>query len=334
MDVPGMIGTHPAMQRVYDLIHRVSDTDSSVLIQGESGTGKELVARAIHQLSPRKETNFIAINCGGIPASLLESELFGHTKGAFTGAITSRQGKFEMANGGTLFLDEIGDMSYELQVKLLRVLEERYIEPIGSSRQIPLDVRVISATNKDLEKQIEEGRFREDLYYRLNVIPIYLPPLRERRSDIPLLVEHFIKVFNKTKNRHIKAISSEAMDCLTRYNWPGNVRELRNAVEMMVVLKKEGTIEKQDLPPKILSQTKEIKEEVFTENTHYPPTVLPEEGIDLTTAVTEYEKALILESLNRTGWVKQQAAKLLNLNRTTLVEKIKRYQLEKMAVGE
>ncbi|MFN3535347.1 MAG: sigma-54 interaction domain-containing protein, partial [Desulfatiglandales bacterium] len=331
------------MQKVYDLIHKVSDTDSSVLIQGETGTGKELVAKAIHELSPRRSSNFVAINCGGIPAGLLESELFGHVKGAFTGALNNRVGKFEAANGGTIFLDEIGDMSYELQVKLLRVLEERCIEPVGSSRRIPLDIRVISATNRDLDRDIQEGKFREDLFYRLNVIPIYLPPLRERRSDIPLLVEHFIRTFNRTKNRNIKGISPEAMEALLGYHWPGNVRELRNVTEMLVVIKGEGVIREADLPPKILSQRSwdraipEAEELSLPSLNHTQPEfspTLPEGGIDLTTAVTEYEKSLILESLKRTGWVKQQAAKLLNLNRTTLVEKIKRYGLERMAVGQ
>jgi transcriptional regulator with PAS, ATPase and Fis domain len=326
--VPFIIGNHPSMKRVYDTIVRVCDTDSSILIQGESGTGKELVARAIHELSPRQSARFVAINCGAIPSGLLESELFGHVKGAFTGAITNKVGKFEMAQGGTVFLDEIGDMSYELQVKLLRVLEERCIEPVGSSKQVPLDVRIVSATNKDLDKQVEDGKFREDLYYRLNVIPITLPPLRERTSDIPLLVEHFVEYFNESKNRKVKGISSKAMDLLMNYHWPGNVRELRNVIEMLVVIKAEGIIQENELPQKIRGNNS-CEQEVQFKN----EPVLPEEGIDLTTAVTEYEKRLILESLNRTGWIKQHAAKLLNLNRTTLVEKIKRYQLEKLAVG-
>lgn len=332
MSVPHIIGNHPAMEKVYDIIHRVCDTDTSILIQGESGTGKELVAKAIHDLSPRRHSRFVAINCGGIPGGLLESELFGHAKGAFTGALTARTGKFELAQNGTIFLDEIGDMSYELQVKLLRVLEERIVEPVGSSKQIPLDVRIVSATNKDLERLIQEGKFREDLYYRLNVIPIFLPPLRERKSDIPLLVEHFIRTFNQTKKRAVKGVCAEAMDCLQAYHWPGNVRELKNTVEMLVVIKGEGLIEKKDLPQKILLAT----ERNFQVQGEIPTgiDILPESGIDLTTAVTEYEKRLILESLNRTGWVKQQAAKLLNLNRTTLVEKIKRYQLDRVALGQ
>ncbi len=319
--VPFLIGEHPSMRRVYDLIQRVSDTDSSILIQGESGTGKELVAKAIHFLSPRAKESFVPINCGGIPSGLLESELFGHAKGAFTGALSSKIGKFELANKGTIFLDEIGDMSYELQVKLLRVLEERVVEPVGSNRKIAVDTRVVSATNKDLEKMIDEGKFREDLYYRLNVIPIQLPPLRERASDIPLLAEYFVRHFNKTKNRNISGISNKCMECLMAYHWPGNVRELRNIMEMMVVIKAEGNLDVADLPPKLTRST-ERKAQPTLE-------LLGDEGIDLTTAVTEYEKALIMESLRRTGWVKQQAAKLLNVNRTTLVEKIKRYGLEK-----
>jgi transcriptional regulator with GAF, ATPase, and Fis domain len=258
------------------------------------------------------------VNCGAIPEELLESELFGHEQGAFTGATRTRIGRFELGNGGTIFLDEIGDMSPALQVKVLRVLQEHEFERVGGMKTIKVDIRVIAATNKDLEKNVAEGKFREDLFYRLNVIPIQLPPLRERKSDMPLLVNHFIQLYNE-KNRHsLSGVSPEAMDLLQNYHWPGNVRELENMIDRIVILKGEGLVETEDLSEKVLASTP---------GSLHPRIQIPENGISFNTAVTEFERELILQALNRTNWVKNKAAKLLNLNRTTLVEKMKKIDL-------
>jgi DNA-binding NtrC family response regulator len=310
-----IIGTSEAITNVLSMIERVAQSDSTVLITGESGTGKELIAKALHYNSTRSQEPFIPINCGAIPAELLESELFGHIKGAFTGAIANRTGRFELAEDGTLFLDEIGDMNPSLQVKLLRVLQERSFEPVGSTKTVQVNVRVIAATNADLELAVEEGRFREDLFYRLNVIPIRIPPLRERRSDVPVLLNHFMQQFNRTRNRHLTGVSPEAMAILCQYNWPGNIRELENLVERLSILKGEGMIEVHDLPEryrKIPVQSDPSKVEI------------PENGVDFNTAVDNYENALIMRALEKTGWNRNQAALLLKLNRTTLVEKIKK----------
>jgi transcriptional regulator with GAF, ATPase, and Fis domain len=315
-----IVGVSEGMMRVLSVIRRVADTDSTVILYGETGTGKEVIARALHECSYRRRRPFVAINCGAIPENLLESELFGHVKGAFTGALANKPGKFEVADGGTIFLDEIGDMSPELQVKLLRVLETSSFEPVGGSRSVTVNVRVVAATHRDLEKAIEEGKFREDLYYRLHVIPVRLPPLRERRSDIPLLIRHFIGHFNTAKRMKVVDVSSEVLERMTSYAWPGNVRELRNMMERLVVLKGEGIIQMEDLPERLRSHA--------GLGVGTPPIVLSEEGICLNTAVEQFEKALILESLKKTQWVKNRAAKLLHLNRTTLVEKIKRHGLD------
>jgi DNA-binding NtrC family response regulator len=313
-----IIGDHENMQEVFHLVEKIANTQSTILIYGESGTGKELVARAIHFNSDRRERPLIPVNCGAIPEELLESELFGHEQGAFTGATRTRIGRFELGNGGTIFLDEIGDMSPALQVKILRVLQEHEFERVGGMKTIKVDIRVIAATNKDLEKNVAEGKFREDLFYRLNVIPIQLAPLRERRSDVPLLVNHFVHMYNE-KNRHnITGITPEAMDLLGNYEWPGNVRELENMIERIVILKGEGFVEPSDLPDKILASNS---------RSFHPRIRIPENGISFNTAVTEFERELILQALNRTNWVKNKAAKLLNLNRTTLVEKMKKINL-------
>ena len=309
-----IIGQSEGIGRVLEMIERVADSDSTVLIMGESGTGKELVAKAVHYNSPRSSKPFIPINCGAIPAELLESELFGHIKGAFTGAIANRMGRFEMAENGTLFLDEIGDMSPALQVKLLRVLQERRFEPVGSGKTLTTNVRVLAATNVDLERAVEEGRFREDLFYRLNVIPIRIPPLRERKSDIPLLLHYFIESFNRLRNRTLSGVTPEAMEFLTNYGWPGNIRELENLIERMAILKGQGLIDVQDLPERY---RKTINPETIL-------TELPTNGMDFNTAVDTYENALIMRALEKTGWNRNQAALLLKLNRTTLVEKIKK----------
>jgi len=313
-----IVGDSEGMQQVFRLVEKIANTDSTVLVYGESGTGKELIARAIHFNSDRRERPLIPVNCGAIPEELLESELFGHEQGAFTGATRTRIGRFELGNGGTIFLDEIGDMSPALQVKILRVLQEHEFERVGGMKTIKVDIRVIAATNKDLEKNVAEGKFREDLFYRLNVIPIQLPPLRDRPSDTPLLVNHFVQMYNTKNGHNITGVSPEAMELLTSYEWPGNVRELENMIERIVILKGEGLIEPGDLSEKILASDS---------GTLHPRVRIPENGISFNTAVTEFERELILQALNRTNWVKNKAAKLLNLNRTTLVEKMKKINL-------
>jgi DNA-binding NtrC family response regulator len=312
-----IIGKSEGINAVLSLVERVSDSDSTVLITGESGTGKELIARAVHYNSTRADQPFVAINCGAIPSELLESELFGHVKGAFTGAIANRIGRFEMADSGTIFLDEIGDLEPALQVKLLRVLQERSFEPVGSTKTVQTNVRVIAATNKNLEEQVEAGRFREDLFYRLNVIPISIPALRERRTDIPLLFSHFMEQFNRSKGRKLSGVAVDAMECLSNYNWPGNIRELENLVERLAILKGHGQVEVNDLPAKYraLPTNSPTAANVFE---------LPDEGLDFNSAVDQYENNLILRALEKTGWNRNQAALLLRLNRTTLVEKIKK----------
>lgn len=322
----GVVGKSRAMQQVFRLIERVADSDSTILINGETGTGKGLVAKAIHSSSYRKDKPFVAINCGAIPENLLESELFGHVKGAFTGATSAKIGKFEVANGGTIFLDEIGDMSPDLQVKVLKVLEEREFEPVGGCKSVRVDVRIIAATHRDLEEEVQKGNFREDLFYRLYVIPIQLPALQDRPVDVPLLTHYFLNKLNQDKNTHVCGISQGAMEILMQHTWPGNVRELANMMERLVVLKGEGEIQVNDLPAKLRP-----------EGEHELPAVVvatPEidgEGICLNTAVSEFEKNLIYQSLEKTDWVKNKAAKLLHVKRTTLVEKIKRYDLQKCA---
>jgi sigma-54 specific flagellar transcriptional regulator A len=321
LQIEGMVGRSAAMQEMFGLMARVSGSDSTILINGETGTGKGLAARAIHRNSGRCEGAFVSINCGAIPENLLESELFGHVKGAFTGATANKVGKFEQAHGGTIFLDEIGDMSPDLQVKLLRVLEEGEFEPVGGNRTVRVDVRVIAATHRDLESRVSAGQFREDLYYRLYVIPLVLPPLRERGGDILRLAEHFLAEFNERQRASVSGISDEACRLLQCHDWPGNVRELRNLMERLVVLKAAGEITAEDLPVK-------LRGAAAARPVLGGAVALSEEGINLNSAVTEFEKALILQSLEKTQWVKNKAAQLLNLNRTTLVEKIKRYQLE------
>ncbi len=317
-----LVGTSESMQAVLRFIEEVADSDSTVLIQGESGTGKELVARALHFNSMRRDRPFVPVNCAAIPESLLESELFGHEKGAFTGAVGARPGRFEMAHGGTIFLDEVGEMNLSLQVKLLRVLQERCFERVGGTKTIAVDVRIIAATNQDLEQLVQEKRFRQDLYYRLNVIPILLPPLRERQSDIPLLVDHFITRFNRLKRASIQGVEPEAMDYLMRYQWPGNIRELENLIERLVVLKKTGSISKADLPEKILQS---LPRPVTTGELLIR---FDANGINLMKELELHETRLILEALRQAKGVTSKAAQLLHLNRTTLVEKLKRKGLD------
>jgi DNA-binding NtrC family response regulator len=314
-----LLGNHEKMLEVFRLIETVADSDSTILIHGKSGTGKELVAKAIHYNSHRHEKPLIPVNCGAIPEDLLESELFGHERGAFTGAVAMRKGRFELANGGTIFLDEIGDMSPALQVKLLRVLQEQEFERVGGTKSIRVDVRVIAATNKNLEEAVDEGKFREDLFYRLNVIPMHLPPLKERVSDIPLLAHYFLERFNKEKKKNIEDISPECMNILMNYEWPGNVRELENLMERLVILKQKGVVTPDDLPEKYIAAKKDRI---------LPKIEIPEAGICFKTLVNEFEKKLIVQALDRSNWVKNKAAKLLNMNRTTLVEKIKKIDVE------
>lgn len=315
----GMIGRSSKILDIFNIINKIADCDTTILINGETGTGKGLLAESIHKKSNRRNKPFIKINCGAIPDHLLESELFGHEKGSFTGATNSKPGKFEMADGGTIFLDEIGDMTYDLQVKVLRVLEEGEFERIGGCKTIKTNVRIIAATHRNLRKEVKKGNFRKDLYYRLYVIPIIIPSLKERKSDIPLLVSHFLRDHNRKTNKSINAISKTAMEKLVSYSWPGNIRELKNVIERIVVLNETGSIEEDDLPKYIAVYQNEID---------FPVMNISDEGICLNTAVTEFEKKLITQSLEKTKWVKNKAAKLLHLNRTTLVEKIKRYNLE------
>lgn len=318
----GMIGRSKVMRDVFERIAKVAKTDSTILIMGPSGTGKELVASAIHKLSPRTTKNRISVNCGAIPGELLESELFGHIKGSFTGAISNRKGRFELAQGGTIFLDEIGDMPQLLQVKLLRVLQERQIEPVGSSENIGIDVRVIAATHRDLEKAVIEGKFREDLFYRLNVIPIRMPSLKERREDIPLLISHFLDRFVSADRSNEISFAPLTMDLLMGYDWPGNVRELENVIERLVILRGGNEIIAEDLPAKIFRSNPLATQQYKT------LFELPEPGVDLKQILSDIEDSLIMQAMNRTKGNKNQASKLLALNRTTLIEKMKKKNLE------
>lgn len=317
-----IIGQSDKMKEVFELVEKVADTDTTIIIHGETGTGKGLIAKAIHEISYRKDKPFIQINCGAIPENLLESELFGHVRGAFTGATTAKPGKFELAEGGTIFLDEIGDMSSELQLKILRVLEENEFERVGGCKTIKADVRILAATHRDLEEEVQKGNFREDLFYRLYVIPIELSPLRERKSDILLLVSYFLEQFGRKNNKELGGVSDEALVMMMKYSWPGNVRELKNMMERLVVLKGEGEISLLDLPNKFRNGIHS------GEDVTVPKIEISEDGISLNTAVSEFEKDLIFQSLEKSNWVKNKAAKLLHLKRTTLVEKIKRYELK------
>jgi transcriptional regulator with PAS, ATPase and Fis domain len=410
---PIIITRNPAFKELIALADAIADTDSTVLITGESGVGKELIANRIHARSHRAKFPHVAVNCGAIPAELLESELFGHVKGAFTGAISNRAGRFESAEQGTLFLDEIGEMGPNLQVRLLRVLQTRKYEPVGSTKTKIADVRIIAATNRDLEEEVKSGRFREDLFYRLNVIPIHIPPLRERREDIPLLVDFFVKKFNREKGRRVTGVTRASLRALVAYGWPGNVRELENLMERMVILKSSGMIDILDFPEKyrrlslseieyedlinpkkifvaqnseangLMGNNQDIQDQqqlsikeatgegsdmkgnmnftkgIIEQSIHSTQeesqqhglqdnadmgfeggisvesalrlladrVIFPEEGLDFNSIVDQFENILILQALERTGWNRNRAAGLLRLNRTTLVEKLKKKQL-------
>jgi DNA-binding NtrC family response regulator len=313
-----MVGDSEAITRVFELIRKVADTDSTVLILGESGTGKELIAHALHYNSSRRDGPFIPVNCAAIPEELLESELFGHERGAFTHAIRTRIGRFELAHGGTIFLDEISEMSPSLQVKILRVLQDHAFERIGAVKTIRADLRVIAATNRDLEEMVSRGRFREDLFYRLNVIPIKVPPLRDRAGDVPLLVHHFLQEFSRTKKKPLKRLSPGAMEILRQYSWPGNVRELENLMERLAILTEGDLVEIADLPDKFQNLVLAP-----------PPAALdfPDQGLHFADAVQTFERHLILKALEKCHWVKSRAAQLLHLNRTTLLEKMKKQNI-------
>jgi DNA-binding NtrC family response regulator len=309
-----IVGSSSVLRAVLETVSKVAATDSTVLIRGESGTGKELIARAIHYHSRRAERPLVTVNCGAIPEELLESELFGHVKGAFTGAIGDREGRFSKANGGTIFLDEIGDMSPNLQVKLLRVLQERCFDRVGSDKTESVNVRVIAATHQHLEEAIEVGQFRQDLFYRLNVIPIEIPALRERPEDIAQLAQYFLDVLNQERETKIDSIADEAMEALLQHAWPGNVRELENLIERLTVLRGEGEIRLEDLPPGL--------REPGRPQVAVPP--IPEGGLSLRDVVDDFETRLILKALEQTGWNQTQSATLLGMNRTTLIEKMKK----------
>jgi sigma-54 specific flagellar transcriptional regulator A len=329
-----LIGNSNAIERINLMIDQVSDTNASVLILGDSGTGKEVIARNIHAQSSRSNKPFVPINCGAIPAELLESELFGHEKGAFTGAISARQGRFELAEGGVIFLDEIGDMPLPMQVKLLRVLQERCYEKVGSNKTIKSDVRVIAATHHGLEELIAEGKFREDLFYRLNVFPIEVSPLRERKSDIPLLIHEMISRIER-ENRGSVRLSKKAIAMLQQYHWAGNVRELANLIERLAILFPHGVVDSKDLPEKY--QSEECLEATETGVHESEPSLstadvdqLPSDGIDMKKYLTNIEISLIEQALSKTNNVVARAATMLSMRRTTLVEKMRKYEIERI----
>lgn len=333
-----LVGNSAAIRHVRKLVEQVASSNANVLILGESGTGKEVVARNLHYNSGRRDAPFVPINCGAIPIDLLESELFGHEKGAFTGAITTRQGRFEMAEGGTLFLDEIGDMSLNMQVKLLRVLQERCFERVGSSKSIKTNVRIIAATHRNLEERIKNGEFREDLYYRLNVFPIEMPPLRERTSDIPLLINDLINRFENDKRGSVR-LTPAAVISLCQYHWPGNVRELANLIERLVILHPYGVVDLPELPDKFRIQGVSVPAvagfsaesaagEVYGKYRDAPAR-LPEENFDLKEHMSNLEYSFIKQALDEANGVVAHAAKRLNMRRTTLVEKLRKYDLQR-----
>jgi transcriptional regulator with GAF, ATPase, and Fis domain len=335
LNIDGIIGTSPALREVYKVLEKVAPTDSTVLVTGESGTGKELLVRALHKNSKRHDKPFVPINCGAIPRELLESELFGHEKGAFTHAIRSRPGRFELADGGTIFLDEIGEMDLSLQVKILRALQEKEIERVGGTATKKVDVRVVAATNRDLEAEVAAGRFREDLFYRLNVIPLHLPPLRERGEDIMTLAEHFLRGFCQGKDRKTLVIGPQAKGMLTGYTWPGNVRELENFMERLSILCEGPQVTPEDLPEKIQRAAGfEPKEAPVAAAVAAPqgfrwPELkdMRDKGQGLKEFLDEIEERLLQEALAEAAGVKNQAAELLGIKRTTLIEKLKKRNL-------
>jgi DNA-binding NtrC family response regulator len=316
-----MVGRHPEMARIYQLITQIASTPTTVLITGESGTGKELVARAIHARSERKSQPFVAVNVAAIPEALVESELFGHEKGAFTGAHAKKLGRFEMAHGGTVFLDEIGTLRLDLQAKLLRVLQEREIERLGGVRPVPVDVRILAATNVNLRSAVRARAFREDLYYRLNVVPIHVPPLRERREDVPALVEHFVRKIARECNRDVRGVSVGALEVLTRYDWPGNVRELENVLHRAVVLTRSPVIQLQDVPLDVAMPETGSR---LGEDT----------GPPLREAMEQFERQYILRVLEGTGWNVSRAARRLGVHRNTVLTKLSGWGIQRPTTGD
>jgi two-component system response regulator AtoC len=312
----GMVGRHPEMVRIYQLITQIAETPTTVLVLGESGTGKELVARAIHQRSPRAGQPFVAVNVAAIPEALVESELFGHEKGAFTGAHARKLGKFELAHGGTLFLDEIGSLRLDLQAKLLRALQEREIERLGGVRPVPVDVRVLAATNLNLRQAVRDRTFREDLYYRLNVVPVHVPPLRERREDIPFLVEHFVRKVARECRRQVDGVSAGALEVLTRYDWPGNVRELENVIHRAVVLAGGPVVMLRDVPLDVAMPETGSR---LTEDT----------GLPLREACDQFERQYVLRVLERVQWNVSRAARLLGVHRNTVLTKLSTWGVQR-----
>jgi DNA-binding NtrC family response regulator len=317
-----IVGRSPKMRQIYDLITRVADTNATILINGESGVGKELIARAIHQQSQRRLNPFVAVNCAAISEHLVESELFGHERGAFTGAIEMHRGKFELAHTGTLFLDEVGSLRLDLQAKLLRVLQEREFERVGGGKTIRTDVRIVAASNQDLKQMAAERTFREDLFYRLNVIPVHVPPLRDRREDISLLVNHFLRKYNKDFGRQVQGITSEALALLTHYHWPGNVRELENVIERLVVLSRHRILDIEDMPLDLKSVQGQLAHDLFAT------------GADLRQAKAEFERHYIVQTLERCGWNQTEAAKRLGIHRNTLLTKMDMLQIRSTASSE
>ena len=334
LKLDGIIGESPALAEVFGMLAKVAPTDSTVLVSGESGTGKELLVRALHGNSRRKDQPFVPVNCGAIPKELLESELFGHEKGAFTHAIRSRPGRFELADGGTIFLDEIGEMDLSLQVKILRALQEKEIERVGGTQVKKVDVRVVAATNRDLEAEVAAGRFREDLYYRLNVIPMHLPPLRDRGHDIMLLGEHFLKRFCRDKDRALLRVKDEALEMLLSYSWPGNVRELENFMERLSILCDSDAVTPDDLPEKIWKDVGKGEKKKPVPAAPMPvgfawPRLkdMQDKSSGLKDFLELIEEKLMLEALEQADGVKNQAAELLGIKRTTLIEKLKKRKL-------
>jgi len=315
-----LVGKNESFKEIYSLIERIASSRATILLRGESGTGKRVIARAIHKADKkRKDKPFMEISCGALPREIIESELFGHTKGSFTGAINERKGRFEMAHGGTVLLDDIDSFSLDLQVKLLRVLQHKEFERVGDNKTIKVDIRFIVSTNQDLEKAIAERKFREDLYYRLNVISINIPPLRKRKDDLPLLVSHFMKIYSKENHKKIKSVSDDTMNILKCYDWPGNIRELENIVERAVILDMDGVIENDDLPELLVSKAMESLDTKEIENGPV--------GAYLKDILKEPEKLHILRTMKEMGWNKNKAARKLGVNRTTLYNKLKKYNL-------
>ncbi len=325
-----IIGGAPPMMRIYELVKRVANTKSSVLITGESGTGKELIARAIHYNGPLKDKPFVTVNCGAIPENLMESEMFGHKKGSFTGAIADKKGLFEVANTGTIFLDELGELPLTMQVKLLRVIQEGTFKRVGATEDIRVDVRVISATNRNLETEVKAGRFREDLFYRMNVIQVHCPPMRERKEDIPMLASYFLEKFSKVLGINVKKISNEAMDVLKSYHFPGNVRELENIMERTVALEPGAVILPESLPKHMLERREEVPGQLDASRIE----ITTEKGIDLEALVAEFERTLLIKALEQTGGIKKRAAKLLNISFRSMRYRVDKYALGAMSIDD